>query len=531
MNLGELSEKLSKLFQRNVKNFSTVKKLERKTEGANSIIFQVEVEFNIKPETRFFCLRLESEESKSLQSCSMKMEVELLSAAMRNNVPVPEVLFYIDEKSLNTGFSGHVTEWLEGETLGTRVIEIGKQMKDKKLLATQCGRILANIHSIDYKSELSEETSSLLHRKSLKETIIGYLQLFRNLNLIRPSTEFILHWCLEAADELNNEVDLCLVHGDFRNGNLLITKEGIEGVLDWELCHIGDPYSDLAFLCINSWRFSNHSKAVGGFGDKVDLVDSYVNNMIRKQQKEFKFDRKRFNLWIIVCSLKWSLLCLSMATGWLRSGLSGTVSMERASIGRRASESETDCLRRIFDYSFTKKRQPLRLTIPTTPEFSPYTYNGLQDKAYLRNDTSFVSSISLLDGVKQYIKVDLNEKLTTKADTYLSRVVLNKLKIVKRELKLKPFIDNLERDRLLTLLCNETEIDKSLSCNELREKIIYRLKSIKGSSKMEYYLIGYHLLLTLIGQMEIDQPRYGSLPLAKQKVRLIFAGRTTLSRL
>jgi aminoglycoside phosphotransferase (APT) family kinase protein len=42
------------------------------------------------------------------------------------------------------------------------------------------------------------------------------------------------------------------VHGDFRNGNLIIGLEGIRAVLDWELAHAGDPMQDLGYLCVRA---------------------------------------------------------------------------------------------------------------------------------------------------------------------------------------------------------------------------------------------------------------------------------------
>ena len=36
-----------------------------------------------------------------------------------------------------------------------------------------------------------------------------------------------------------------LVHGDFRNGNIMVSPEtGLAAVLDWELAHLGDPIED-----------------------------------------------------------------------------------------------------------------------------------------------------------------------------------------------------------------------------------------------------------------------------------------------
>jgi aminoglycoside phosphotransferase (APT) family kinase protein len=70
--------------------------------------------------------------------------------------------------------------------------------------------------------------------------------------------------------------ELRLVHGDFRHGNLMVHAErGLAAVLDWELAHLGDPMEDLGWICVNSWRFGNIDKPVGGFGEYADLFAGY----------------------------------------------------------------------------------------------------------------------------------------------------------------------------------------------------------------------------------------------------------------
>jgi aminoglycoside phosphotransferase (APT) family kinase protein len=40
-----------------------------------------------------------------------------------------------------------------------------------------------------------------------------------------------------------------VVHGDFRIGNAIHAPDGsIAAVLDWELCTLGDPLSDVSYL-------------------------------------------------------------------------------------------------------------------------------------------------------------------------------------------------------------------------------------------------------------------------------------------
>ncbi|MDX1580827.1 MAG: phosphotransferase family protein [Alphaproteobacteria bacterium] len=47
---------------------------------------------------------------------------------------------------------------------------------------------------------------------------------------------------------------LAVVHGDYRNGNFLVDSAGnIKAILDWELCHLGDPIEDLAWSLDPMW--------------------------------------------------------------------------------------------------------------------------------------------------------------------------------------------------------------------------------------------------------------------------------------
>ena len=66
-----------------------------------------------------------------------------------------------------------------------------------------------------------------------------------------------------------------IVHGDVRNGNVIIDKQGLAAVLDWEVAKVGDPLEDLAWTCLRCWRFGEDDKEVGGFGDRAPFVAAY----------------------------------------------------------------------------------------------------------------------------------------------------------------------------------------------------------------------------------------------------------------
>ncbi len=48
---------------------------------------------------------------------------------------------------------------------------------------------------------------------------------------------------------------IAIVHGDYRTGNYLYNQEqGITGILDWEMCHLGNPLEDLAWSLDPLWN-------------------------------------------------------------------------------------------------------------------------------------------------------------------------------------------------------------------------------------------------------------------------------------
>lgn len=50
-----------------------------------------------------------------------------------------------------------------------------------------------------------------------------------------------------------------IVHGDYRSGNFLFTPDGtISAILDWEMCHIGDPLEDVSWGIDPFWPITRH---------------------------------------------------------------------------------------------------------------------------------------------------------------------------------------------------------------------------------------------------------------------------------
>jgi aminoglycoside phosphotransferase (APT) family kinase protein len=254
---------------------------------------------------------------------SLETEAILIDLAAGMKVPVPHIR-YVLEPGDELG-SGFVMDRLEGETLGHRILRDAALDEVRPHLARRCGEILAGIHSVP--------TTALPQLPSGFAT--GQLAQYRNIydHFDDPHPVFELAFRF-IEDHLPDETSPVLVHGDFRNGNLMIGPDGVRGVLDWELAHVGDPMEDLGWLCVNSWRFGGDGP-VGGFGTREDLAAGY------EAAGGVPVDLERVRFWEVVGTIKWGVICTMMLSAF-RTG--GDASVERAAIGRRASETEIDLL-------------------------------------------------------------------------------------------------------------------------------------------------------------------------------------------
>jgi aminoglycoside phosphotransferase (APT) family kinase protein len=78
-----------------------------------------------------------------------------------------------------------------------------------------------------------------------------------NEALIEPAVRGAMRWMRRNPPP--EPAKACIVHGDYRSGNFLFTEDGnISAVLDWEMCHIGDPLEDIAWGIDPFWPITRH---------------------------------------------------------------------------------------------------------------------------------------------------------------------------------------------------------------------------------------------------------------------------------
>jgi aminoglycoside phosphotransferase (APT) family kinase protein len=254
---------------------------------------------------------------------ALETEAELIDLAGRSGVPVPGIRCVLQpEDELGSGF---LMDRIPGETIARKILRDDEFAGVRPRLARQCGAILAAVHGVatgDLKLAVSPAQTQLDQCRALYDAYD------------HPHPVFELAFrCL--TDRLPTEVTPRLVHGDFRNGNLVIGADGVRAVLDWELAHVGDPMEDLGWICVNSWRFGSIDSPVGGFGTREDMFAGY------RSAGGGAVDADRVKWWESFGSLKWGIMCMTMYQIF-RGGIDHSV--ERAAIGRRSSETEIDLL-------------------------------------------------------------------------------------------------------------------------------------------------------------------------------------------
>jgi aminoglycoside phosphotransferase (APT) family kinase protein len=244
----------------------------------------------------------------------MPLEARALRAAAAAGVPVPEVVATVD--------GGIVMRRIEGETIPRRILRDEAYAAARPKLAAQCGEILARLHRIE---------PARIGGLDEQDQVAQYREALDALGEPHPAFELGLRW-LERNRPPRGPT--CVVHGDFRNGNLIVGPDGVRAVLDWELVHAGDPMEDLGWLCTRAWRFGE-ALPVGGFGTYEQLIGAY------EATSGAPVDRDALRWWEVLGSLKWGVMCIMQASVHLTGAVR---SVELAAIGRRVCENEWDVL-------------------------------------------------------------------------------------------------------------------------------------------------------------------------------------------
>lgn len=270
-------------------------------------------------------LVLQRERVAGLRPGAIETEAALLTAMAAAGVPVPQLVL-ADPAGAAIGGGYLLLHRVEGETLGRRILRRDDLAAARARFGTDAGTILAAIH------RAVPHTLPALPEPDPLEAIEAMLDSAYDA---RPALEAALGW---LRGNRPAPVPPCLVHGDFRLGNLMVGPDGIRAVLDWELAHLGDPLEDLGWLASPAWRFGGGAP-VAGVASREELWAAY------HAAGGEPVDPAAARWWELYATLRWGAMCLVQA----RTHLSGeSRSAELAVLGRRSAECEYELCVELF---------------------------------------------------------------------------------------------------------------------------------------------------------------------------------------
>ncbi len=370
--------------QRSLGGTATVENLQRLTSGANMESWS----FNY--EGQGYVLRHSPSADLMAGRAYHHVEAAVVRAAFDAGVKAPEIVAEIETvDGLGTGY---LMRRVEAEVNPSKILS-----EPPPSLLADLARELAAIHRIPIEklpALPSPDTATLL--ADLKAKFIEY-------GGDRPVMALAFRW---LYDHLPSPVEPVLLHGDFRMGNIMVDQQGLAAVLDWELAHLGDRHQDLAFGCINSWRFGYIDRHAFGVGALEEYWTAY------EKQSGVPVEPDRFRWWLVYSTLWWGICCLQMAEIW-RSGIDA--GLERVVIGRRASETEVDLLILLEEDAPESERTPILLL----PAANARRWGE-------------PSPTEMLEALASWIEADI-KPVAQGRDRFMASVALNALGMLQRE--------------------------------------------------------------------------------------------------
>ena len=129
-------------------------------------------------------------------------------------------------------------------------------------------------------------------------------------------------------ENLGNDNEAAIVHGDYRPGNVIAADETltVKALLDWELCTLGHPLADLGYVCalyhadvLPTGKLKGLDYQALGIPTEQELLDLYCRYSGRTEVPN--------HLFFVVFSLFRSA---AIVQGVYKRGLDGNASSEKS---------------------------------------------------------------------------------------------------------------------------------------------------------------------------------------------------------
>ena len=176
-------------------------------------------------------------------------EYRVMQALRASDLPVPEMILYHEDREL-LGTPFYLMERLHGRVFPNCELP-GMEPGERKAIYLAMAETMARLHKVDWaRIGLSDygRQGGYFSRQIARWS----KQWEMSKSTESEDIERLMPWLRE---NLPDEAETTISHGDFRLGNLMFHPQEprVIAVLDWELSTLGHPLADVAFNCM-AWR-------------------------------------------------------------------------------------------------------------------------------------------------------------------------------------------------------------------------------------------------------------------------------------
>ena len=254
-------------------------------------------------------LILRRDPADSLIDTERRVEFEAYRAFHGTGVPVPEML-WLEEGGEALGSPFFVAEEIAGFQAGPGVLWSAPYLETHAILGARKWEILGQIARADPAERgLTAVLPSVKADDCWRRELDHWEEVLdadesEPLPIIRAA---IRH--LRAAPPPPPQ-KVGVVHGDYRTGNFLYDDQGgVHGILDWEMCHLGDPLEDLGWSFNPVWYF--------GRGMPGGLLPRETAIAVWEQASGLQADPEALKWWELFACVKGQAIWVSSARAWL----------------------------------------------------------------------------------------------------------------------------------------------------------------------------------------------------------------------
>jgi aminoglycoside phosphotransferase (APT) family kinase protein len=209
-------------------------------------------------------------------------ESGLQLALAPHGIRVPNIRAVCEDDSL-LGVPFYVMDYIDGEVITTALPPpLDSDPAARRQLADDLVDTLVEIHAADVRVPA---LAAFLRPGNYNERQVRRFSQLWELNQTRdlPTVVDVERW---LASNVPEQLPPTVVHGDYRLGNMIVTRsepERIAAVLDWEMGAIGDPRADVGYLVATYSEPGGRENPLGtspvtameGFPTRNELVERY----------------------------------------------------------------------------------------------------------------------------------------------------------------------------------------------------------------------------------------------------------------